>query len=209
MLRIELINMPFAHLSWASLGLTQLQGVVSSRFPEQVKVEVKYLNIDFSQWIGYSVYQAISVGFNPLIIELTGDWFFRWYFTYLHRSVDFILCDNVWHLHFGCSIRRLFRIVSTRGGVRLFRQQWQFVPIDAHLNSRIGIRGQHDGNGMFTGPDVRISAIAAESNPFALFMYNDTIFQLFPNIGNYRTSDYSELSDTILTIEPSSLLLHG
>lgn len=76
MYRICLINMPFSNLSLPSIALTQLKARVQSRFPDQVTVEVLYLNHDFGKFLGVEFYNFLSGSMESLNTGL-GDWFFR------------------------------------------------------------------------------------------------------------------------------------
>lgn len=76
MLRIALINMPFAALRFPSLALTQLKTVLEDRFKEQVSVDVLYLNQDFGNHLGQDLYQYITTSMDSQNSGI-GDWFFR------------------------------------------------------------------------------------------------------------------------------------
>jgi len=76
MLKINLVNMPFAALNLPSIGLTQLKAALEERFGEKVSTNVIYLNHDFVDFMGgVSTYEhALSVdGLTSGI----GDWIFR------------------------------------------------------------------------------------------------------------------------------------
>src|SRR5574341_1294735 len=73
-MRVCLVNMPFGDVRLPSLGLTQLQGVLESRFGDRVQVEIHYFNQDFARYIGVSKYQKIAYqSYNAAL----GDWLFR------------------------------------------------------------------------------------------------------------------------------------
>lgn len=76
MITIELINPPFADETIPSIALTQLGSVVQSRFGDEVKVNIRYFNHDFSALIGQDVYHYISCGGVSNNIGF-GEWFFR------------------------------------------------------------------------------------------------------------------------------------
>jgi len=68
--------MPFGSLNMPSLGLTQIESVLKTRFPESVEVSTHYLNFDFARYLGdvEQYNKALSgAGFMTGI----GDWFFR------------------------------------------------------------------------------------------------------------------------------------
>jgi ribosomal peptide maturation radical SAM protein 1 len=76
MMKLKLLNMPFALPAAPSLALTQLERVVRDRFAEKVSVEIVYANMDFALQLGdlsqYLIPQS-SAGFMAGV----GDWFFR------------------------------------------------------------------------------------------------------------------------------------
>jgi ribosomal peptide maturation radical SAM protein 1 len=76
MFKIVLVNMPFASASRPSLGLTQLQSVLRRTFPEQVWVEIAYLNLDFAHHFGPEYYDSLASSMEHHASGL-GDWFFR------------------------------------------------------------------------------------------------------------------------------------
>jgi ribosomal peptide maturation radical SAM protein 1 len=75
MYRIALINMPFADLQMPSIALTQLKAVAEQKFPDQVSVEILYLNHDFANYLGIELYDTM-LGSDSQNAGL-GDWFFR------------------------------------------------------------------------------------------------------------------------------------
>jgi len=73
---INLVNMPFAMLHAPSIALTQLKSVLLHNFPEEVKVDVHYLNHDFGRMLGSSAYNFIGNSMGGLVTGL-GEWMFR------------------------------------------------------------------------------------------------------------------------------------
>jgi ribosomal peptide maturation radical SAM protein 1 len=75
MLKISLVNMPFATLRFPSIALTQLKSVAESRFGERVRVRILYLNHDFANYLGPEVYEVL----NSLQASNAGlgDWLYR------------------------------------------------------------------------------------------------------------------------------------
>lgn len=76
MLKIALVNMPFASINRPSLGMTQLASVLKSQLGEQVSVELSYLNLDFARYLGVPFYSRVAEMMDHLSTGL-GDWFFR------------------------------------------------------------------------------------------------------------------------------------
>ncbi|HWK03646.1 MAG TPA: RiPP maturation radical SAM C-methyltransferase [Puia sp.] len=76
MLRIGLINMPFADTKVPSIALTQLQTVINATFPSKVEVNLFYFNHEVAIFLEPSVYDFIS---NSAASNNSGfgDWFFR------------------------------------------------------------------------------------------------------------------------------------
>jgi ribosomal peptide maturation radical SAM protein 1 len=74
--RIAFITMPFANLHIPSLGLSQLQSVVSQEYGADVSIEIRYLNHDFAQYLGLDLYKQI-IAFPEHQNSGIGDWFFR------------------------------------------------------------------------------------------------------------------------------------
>lgn len=76
MFKIALINMPFSTLELPSIGLTQLKSVVEKEYGEQVSVDMRYVNLDFAQYLGL---QAHNMFMTVPYLNNTGirDWFFR------------------------------------------------------------------------------------------------------------------------------------
>ena len=76
MLKIKLINMPFASISRPSIGLTQLKSLVDSNFAGQVTTDILYLNHDFAPYIGRNFYHRLADSMDHHTTGL-GDWIFR------------------------------------------------------------------------------------------------------------------------------------
>ena len=76
MLKIALVNMPFASIHRPSIGMSQLASVLKSELGEQVSVEMPYLNLDFARYLGVPFYLRIAELMDHLSAGL-GDWFFR------------------------------------------------------------------------------------------------------------------------------------
>src|SRR5579884_3825651 len=76
MLKISLINMPFADLWFPSIALTQLKHVLEERFGQDVRVRILYLNQDIAQHFGVRLYCYISNSLDTNMSAL-GDWLFR------------------------------------------------------------------------------------------------------------------------------------
>ena len=60
MLKVSLVNMPFAAPHFPSIALTQLKAVAESRCGEQVQTRILYLNHDFAHYLGVEVYQVMN-----------------------------------------------------------------------------------------------------------------------------------------------------
>jgi ribosomal peptide maturation radical SAM protein 1 len=76
MLKLSLINMPFAALQMPSIALTQLKSVLEPRFQNQVSVDVHYLNLDFALEWGLELYEAVTTSMESQNSGL-GEWLFR------------------------------------------------------------------------------------------------------------------------------------
>jgi ribosomal peptide maturation radical SAM protein 1 len=76
MLRVMLINMPFADVRLPSLALLQLQGILRQHYADQVEVEIRYANNHLARFLGLNTYQAISNSSRHIYAGV-GDWFFR------------------------------------------------------------------------------------------------------------------------------------
>lgn len=75
MFEITLIEMPFADIGVASLGLTRLKYVVDHAYSARVRTRILYLNHAFAAYLGVDLYQEIALGLQHLHSGL-GDWLF-------------------------------------------------------------------------------------------------------------------------------------
>jgi magnesium-protoporphyrin IX monomethyl ester (oxidative) cyclase len=75
MLRVVLVNMPFADWNRPSFALSQLTAVTRRELPDAVDVRVLYLNQDIVEHIGVSMYEAIAGDVEHLTSGV-GDWLF-------------------------------------------------------------------------------------------------------------------------------------
>ncbi|HZF09525.1 MAG TPA: RiPP maturation radical SAM C-methyltransferase [Thermoanaerobaculia bacterium] len=75
MYRIALINMPFAMADIPSIALSQLRSRVQEGMGDRVSCDVFYINLDFVNYLGLPLFQAIS---GPVQANTSGlgDWFF-------------------------------------------------------------------------------------------------------------------------------------
>jgi len=76
MFSIALINMPFANLNLASIGLTQLQAATNRDCSDSVRTEIFYLNHAFAELFGFDEHFEIAATVNSSNRGL-GDWIFR------------------------------------------------------------------------------------------------------------------------------------
>src|SRR4051812_25776237 len=76
MVRIALVNMPFADWNRPSFALSQLSGLLAREFGDEVVTDVHYLNQDFAEYVGVRTYEAIAVRHDHVDTGL-GDWLFR------------------------------------------------------------------------------------------------------------------------------------
>lgn len=76
MLRIALVNVPFANVQMPSIALTQLKSILDAKFGDRISVELIYLNHDFAHEMGVNLYTYIANSTDALNSGL-GDWFFR------------------------------------------------------------------------------------------------------------------------------------
>jgi magnesium-protoporphyrin IX monomethyl ester (oxidative) cyclase len=74
MLRIALVNMPFAAVEFPSIALTQLKAEVARRCSDHAEVEISYASHDVCRHFGVDLYRRIcdEAAFSGL-----GDWLFR------------------------------------------------------------------------------------------------------------------------------------
>jgi ribosomal peptide maturation radical SAM protein 1 len=75
MYKIALISMPFSAADIPSIALTQLKSALLKEHGDRVSCEVLYLNLDFVNYLGYPLYEAISLSV-PANTAGLGDWFF-------------------------------------------------------------------------------------------------------------------------------------
>ena len=76
MLKIALVNLPFAAYHLPSIGLTQLQAVLEEQYGEQVSVRTFYANHAFANYMGLDLYEAIGSPDKYLGASFP-EWFFR------------------------------------------------------------------------------------------------------------------------------------
>jgi len=76
MLKIVLLNMPFAAYHLPSIGLTQLKAVVDKQLGDRVDTRIVYANIDFASYIGLEMYESITSSGDHLQAGFP-EWFFR------------------------------------------------------------------------------------------------------------------------------------
>ncbi len=73
MLKISLIQPPFAKVELPSLALTQLKAAAEERLGDRVRIQILYLNHDFARFLGLDLYHLFGVSCTTGL----GDWFFR------------------------------------------------------------------------------------------------------------------------------------
>jgi ribosomal peptide maturation radical SAM protein 1 len=76
MTKIILINMPFSSVLRPAIGLTQIKFRLEQTFGDRVSVDVLYLNIDFSRYVGINFYNEVAESMEHHPTGL-GDWLFR------------------------------------------------------------------------------------------------------------------------------------
>jgi magnesium-protoporphyrin IX monomethyl ester (oxidative) cyclase len=76
MLKVSLLNVPFAYINLPSLALAQLQSVARRRLGAQVSVDVIYLNQDFAQFLNVDLYTYVAESMESLNSGF-GEWLFR------------------------------------------------------------------------------------------------------------------------------------
>lgn len=76
MLRISLINMPFAAVHLPSIALTQLKALTEEEHRGRVSIRVHYFNQELARYIGLEQYRFISESLEANMRGF-GDWFFR------------------------------------------------------------------------------------------------------------------------------------
>ena len=75
MRHIALVNMPFASARMPSLALTQLKSVMDASYAGQLRTDIYYLNQDFAQFFGSTLYHSIALGSHQR--TGLGEWIFR------------------------------------------------------------------------------------------------------------------------------------
>ncbi len=75
MLKIALINMPFADVQVPSIALTQIRSVLANS-PGRIKSEIFYLNHNFARFLEPGLYSSISSSVAATTAGL-GDWLFK------------------------------------------------------------------------------------------------------------------------------------
>lgn len=76
MLKISLVNMPFADWDRPSFALSQLAALARREFGDQVDVSVHSLNLDVARYLGAETYEEITGNLQHLLTGL-GEWMFR------------------------------------------------------------------------------------------------------------------------------------
>ncbi|HEX2643094.1 MAG TPA: RiPP maturation radical SAM C-methyltransferase [Thermoanaerobaculia bacterium] len=76
MLKVALLNMPFAGYHMPSIGLTQIKGVTDRELGDRVQTQVIYASLDFGSYVGLDFYETVSTAFEQLQAYFP-DWFFR------------------------------------------------------------------------------------------------------------------------------------
>lgn len=76
MIKINLVNMPFADWDRPSFALSQLSALVRRELGDQVEVSVHSLNLDIARYFGAETYEEISGQLQHLLTGL-GEWMFR------------------------------------------------------------------------------------------------------------------------------------
>lgn len=76
MLRVALVNMPFADWNRPSFALSQLAGLIGQEYADRVTAEVHYPNVDFTKYFGVARYEEISGDMTHLYSGV-GEWLFR------------------------------------------------------------------------------------------------------------------------------------
>jgi ribosomal peptide maturation radical SAM protein 1 len=75
MYKIALVSMPFAAADIPSIALTQLKSALKRELGHRVSCDVLYFNLDFVNFLGYPLYEAVSMSVQANTAGL-GDWFF-------------------------------------------------------------------------------------------------------------------------------------
>ena len=76
MLRVALVNVPFADFNRPPLALAQLRSVIKRSLPGRAEATIFHLNLDFARLLGPPAYAIISSTVDAMLSG-TGDWLFR------------------------------------------------------------------------------------------------------------------------------------
>jgi magnesium-protoporphyrin IX monomethyl ester (oxidative) cyclase len=76
MLKIVLLNMPFAAYHVPSIGLTQIKAVLDRELGDQVETRIVYANLDFAAYMGLENYESLTSSGDHLQAGFP-EWFFR------------------------------------------------------------------------------------------------------------------------------------
>ncbi|HZF13176.1 MAG TPA: RiPP maturation radical SAM C-methyltransferase [Thermoanaerobaculia bacterium] len=76
MLKIVLLNLPFAAYHLPSIGLTQLKSVLDAELGGEVETRIAYVNLDFAAQLGLDLYERIGLSGDQLQSGFS-EWFFR------------------------------------------------------------------------------------------------------------------------------------
>jgi ribosomal peptide maturation radical SAM protein 1 len=76
MLKIALLNLPFAAYHLPSIGLTQLKAVLDAELGDRVETRIDYVNLDFAAQLGLDLYERIGLSGDQLQSGFS-EWFFR------------------------------------------------------------------------------------------------------------------------------------
>ncbi len=76
MIKVRLVNLPFSSILRPAIGLTQIKSRIQVCFGDRVNVEIEYLNMDFSLYMGVEFYNEVAESMDHHSTGL-GDWFFR------------------------------------------------------------------------------------------------------------------------------------
>src|SRR5215471_13794135 len=76
MLRIKLVNMPFADWNRPSFALSQLASKVRRDFGDRVSVDICYVNQDIAAFFGARTYESLCTSHDHVDTGI-GEWLFR------------------------------------------------------------------------------------------------------------------------------------
>ncbi|HTQ80629.1 MAG TPA: RiPP maturation radical SAM protein 1, partial [Thermoanaerobaculia bacterium] len=76
MLKVVLLNLPFAAYHLPSIGLTQLKAVLDAELGGEVETRIAYANLDFAAALGLDFYERIGFSADQLQSGFS-EWFFR------------------------------------------------------------------------------------------------------------------------------------